>query len=379
MGNLFGSFQKHLEVIYGAIRQYPCDTLISNSVINKHMHRIHKQDQQRGFTIVELLIVIIVIGILAALTLVAFNGLSARADKASMVSDLNNVHKLVENYRAVNGSLPTSLSQLSEGSGYTASKDSSVQISSTGGTNPSYCITVTRKDQYMNFNSTSGATSDSYCTGHGPVAPAQVVYASNMTSYPTANTTYPITPGVALQAGDVVISFHSEHYIVGTAYLKADGVSQTAVMSQSLGAGSKVYRVSILTNVTSSTALSFTTDGSSVEMGYYVVRGLTNPTAYTSQTAGWSGSSVAGGSSITVPSQSLKAGQVAIMGSNTTSSSITFPYNPTPALSSWTVDSTVLGLIRTGYVIGTKDIPSISAGVYTSGANYLGAAIFILG
>ena len=35
--------------------------------------------QQRGFTIVELLIVIVVIGILAAITIVAFNGVQNKA------------------------------------------------------------------------------------------------------------------------------------------------------------------------------------------------------------------------------------------------------------------------------------------------------------
>jgi len=39
--------------------------------------------RQRGFTIVELLIVIVVIGILAAITIVSYNGVTARANTAS--------------------------------------------------------------------------------------------------------------------------------------------------------------------------------------------------------------------------------------------------------------------------------------------------------
>jgi len=46
-----------------------------------------------GFTIVELLIVIVVIGILAAITIVAFNGVSNRAKVASMQSDLTSAVK----------------------------------------------------------------------------------------------------------------------------------------------------------------------------------------------------------------------------------------------------------------------------------------------
>jgi|GEM_PF-2490319 len=340
---------------------------------------MYSQNKKNGFTIVELLIVIVIIAILAALTVIAFNGVNARADKAAMISDLNNVHKLVDNYYAVNGTMPTTTSQLNNGVGFTATKDSSVQITSTDSPNPTYCITVTRKEKYVMYNSTSGSNVDGYCTGHGPVAAAQVAYSSGMTSYPTANTTYPLTPGVALQAGDVVISFHSEHYIVGTAYLKVDGVNQNAVMSQSLGSGSKIYRVSIVTNVTSSTALSFTTDGSGVEMGYMVVRGLSNPSTSSSQVAGWSGSNVPGGSSITVPSQPIKAGQVAIMAVNSTINYITYPLNPTPSSGDWVTVPAGPGMIQLAYVIGTKDMSSVSAGMSTSGSNFLGAAIFVLG
>jgi prepilin-type N-terminal cleavage/methylation domain-containing protein len=52
-----------------------------------------------GFTIVELLIVIVVIGILAAITLIAFNGVQNRAKTASLQSDLTNAENTIEAYR----------------------------------------------------------------------------------------------------------------------------------------------------------------------------------------------------------------------------------------------------------------------------------------
>jgi prepilin-type N-terminal cleavage/methylation domain-containing protein len=67
---------------------------------------------QQGFTIVELLIVIIVIGILAAVTIVAYNGVQARARQAKMQSDISNVKKLVESYYAINGSYPVTAASL---------------------------------------------------------------------------------------------------------------------------------------------------------------------------------------------------------------------------------------------------------------------------
>jgi general secretion pathway protein G len=60
----------------------------------------------RGFTIVELLIVIVVIGILAAITIVAYNGIQTRARTAEKVSDLSNVMKQLEMFYADKGYYP---------------------------------------------------------------------------------------------------------------------------------------------------------------------------------------------------------------------------------------------------------------------------------
>ena len=60
----------------------------------------------RGFTIVELLIVIVVIGILAAITLVAYGGISARAYNSQRRSDLAAVAKGLEMYFVDNGKYP---------------------------------------------------------------------------------------------------------------------------------------------------------------------------------------------------------------------------------------------------------------------------------
>ncbi|MES2876068.1 MAG: type II secretion system protein [Patescibacteria group bacterium] len=61
---------------------------------------------QKGFTIVELLIVIVVMAILAAITIVAFNGVRQRAEDTKLVSVINSYIKAVKLYKAENGTYP---------------------------------------------------------------------------------------------------------------------------------------------------------------------------------------------------------------------------------------------------------------------------------
>lgn len=83
-----------------------------------------KQKRQSGFTIVELLIVIVVIGILAAITIVAFNGVQAKAQFARVQSDLNVMKKGLEMYKAENGNYPNTISNGNRGWYFSSSSGS---------------------------------------------------------------------------------------------------------------------------------------------------------------------------------------------------------------------------------------------------------------
>lgn len=64
------------------------------------LQEIKNLKDQKGFTIVELLIVIVVIGILAAIVIVAFNGVQNQAKGTQYKTDAVSITKVAEAYNA---------------------------------------------------------------------------------------------------------------------------------------------------------------------------------------------------------------------------------------------------------------------------------------
>jgi len=71
--------------------------------------------KQSGFTIVELLIVVVVIAILAAITIVAYNGIRQRATNSAMQSELSQLVKKVESYKVTSSSSAYPVDQATAG------------------------------------------------------------------------------------------------------------------------------------------------------------------------------------------------------------------------------------------------------------------------
>jgi len=74
---------------------------------NRQVSKLNHNNKQSAFTIVELLVVIVVIGILAAITIVSYSGITAKANIASLQSDLTNNSKKLKMYYTLYGSYPT--------------------------------------------------------------------------------------------------------------------------------------------------------------------------------------------------------------------------------------------------------------------------------
>ncbi|MFZ3009825.1 MAG: type II secretion system protein [Candidatus Microsaccharimonas sp.] len=119
-----------------------------------------------GFTIVELLIVIVVIGILAAVSIVVFSGIQNRAKVAAAQSASTQASKKLQGYAVENNDLyPADLASI----GIVNTADTSYQYSVNNSTTPkTYCVTTTTQNtSYYQNNTTQTTPAVGGCPGHG--------------------------------------------------------------------------------------------------------------------------------------------------------------------------------------------------------------------
>jgi prepilin-type N-terminal cleavage/methylation domain-containing protein len=127
-------------------------------------HGIDQRKAQRGFTIVELLIVIVVIGILAAITIVAYNGVQDKAKTSAVTSQLSQAAKKVAVWQVDNpGVAPASLATV----GVADTNNVAFQYTTNTGVTPNtYCITATSGSITYYIDSTGSPASAGVCAGY---------------------------------------------------------------------------------------------------------------------------------------------------------------------------------------------------------------------
>ena len=98
------------------MREY--EHIYNESMLKKLM--LNTLQRKRGFTIVELLIVIVIIGILAGLVITVFTGVQARARNSQMTAAVSAYKKALLAYQAGEGTFPAASSYYGAclGSGY---------------------------------------------------------------------------------------------------------------------------------------------------------------------------------------------------------------------------------------------------------------------
>ena len=110
---------------------------------------------RRGFTIVELLIVVVVIAILAAITIVSFNGITQRSKQTTVLSDASNAANAMEVDNVTDGSYAGTAEAANNGRGIVATAGNSYSFHSTATT---YCITVSSSSSGVNSYYVSNIT-----------------------------------------------------------------------------------------------------------------------------------------------------------------------------------------------------------------------------
>lgn len=115
------------------------------------------KSNDRGFTIIELLIVVVVIAILAAITLVTYNGITQRAYNSQIVSGVKTYYQVILAYYSENNSYPQTTGE---------QQGNAIGMSCLGvGYQNQYCGKVTNTDVYEDpvFNQQLSA----YIKGNG--------------------------------------------------------------------------------------------------------------------------------------------------------------------------------------------------------------------
>ena len=124
-------------------------------------------DASSGFTMIELLVVIIIIGILLAIAVPSYLGFRARAEKSAAQSNLRAALPAVETYYADNGAYTgmtlTNLTAIDAGlAKATSAATDGVWIISVGAA--TYCVQSKKGSSTYYKNGPSGTVSTTACT-----------------------------------------------------------------------------------------------------------------------------------------------------------------------------------------------------------------------
>ena len=231
--------------------------------------------QSSGFTIVELLIVIVIIAILAAISIVLYNSIQARAVKTALQSDLRNASTKIDLAKAESGSYPTDEGQAL--ALFTPSEGTDYQYTSDGST---YYLTVTSdREGIPGYCKSSNGITEGVCPGHHEAGYVAIADGSFMQIITNANC--PSTRTRAVDARD-----NHTYWVQKLADNKCWMLTNLAYA----GGGTNTYSdTKVLQNGTSDSSTTYT------EPKYYIHSNASPTTEPTSPSTNNAGGGAAGG------------------------------------------------------------------------------------
>lgn len=166
--------------------------------------RLWKMQGRQGFTIVELAVVIVVIGILAGIVLVAYPGIQKRAADTEVQGDLRQASMRIEAHKANAGGYPLTQEEVDGGKGLPRSNASlTYDYTATVGT---YCLSATSQKSGKKFSITNA--SSEIVEGDCPVTtvPSIAVVGSQSANTGGANSaTLAVTKPAGTQEGNLLL------------------------------------------------------------------------------------------------------------------------------------------------------------------------------
>ncbi len=179
------------------------------------------KQKQVGFTIVELLIVVVVIAILAAITIVSYNGITNRAKQSAALNESAQATKKVAYTATLNGGVYPAEAEFTTLTGLKNSEGKTYQYS-VGADQKSYCLTTTKSNvSYYTTNLDSNPKAGA-CFGHaangGAVITNLVVnpsFESNATGWTTS--------------GNISTNYNTSGGIYGSSYYSGSRTGTAAI------------------------------------------------------------------------------------------------------------------------------------------------------
>lgn len=201
------------------------------------MKNTYTKQTSRGFTVVELLIVIVVIAILAAITAIAFNQMRQRAADSALAADLTSAVKSVELTKAQLGALPVTLDDLTYNKESIQSGKTSLQYSTSGtGSAQSFCITASSDNRTKHYASSAATVANGVCAGHYSSSTAEVMNTTVGTFDTPEGTPASMPISYDLQPSDLVLVFFSADFYSYVDSITAGSTSFQKFYEKNMGA-----------------------------------------------------------------------------------------------------------------------------------------------